>query len=234
MFRTLAPRRRAAVSALLGTVFGTLAMGATAAPARAQATTLTFDTLRVTDGSGIRYVDNCYKEAGFVVTAVGVACGTATSFATVSADDPTLWTGTPALFLNDAVATSVSFARADGGMFSMQSIGLAGFLGAAANVTLTGYLMGGSTVTQTCAVSGSAFGANPPMQACALGGAFSGLASVQFAALNAFGEPLAEFDNVVVTPAATAVPEPATVVLFGAGLLAVGGAARRRRQPQAA
>ena len=234
MFRTLAPRRRVVASALLGTVLGTLTLGAVTAPAHAQSVTLNFNSLTVTDGSGVRYVNNCYTESGFTVTAVGVACGTAGSFATAGSDDPTLWTGTPALFLNDAVATNVGFSRIGGGLFSMQSIGFAPFLGSAANVTLTGFLQNGSMVTQTCSVPGSAFGAVPPLAACSLGSAFTGLSSVQFAALDSFGEPIAEFDNVVFTPSAfVATPEPTTIALLAGGLLGVAAAARRRRQSRA-
>ncbi|HEY0780566.1 MAG TPA: PEP-CTERM sorting domain-containing protein [Gemmatirosa sp.] len=230
MFRTLAPRRRAAASALVGAVLGTLALGAAAAPAHAQsAVTLDFNSLQVTDGSGIRYVDNCYQESGFVITAVGVGCGTAGSFATASADDPVLWTGSPSLFFNDPTATVVSLASVSGSPFSMQSIDFAPFLGAGGDVMLTGFLTGGGTVTQTCTVAAGSPFASPALSTCSLGSAFVGLSSVQLAGMNAFGEPIVEFDNV----ALTATPEPTTVALFAAGLLGLGAAARRRRQARA-
>ncbi len=227
MFRTLAPHRRAVASALFGTVLGTLALGAVAAPARAQSTTLNFNSLTVTDGSGVRYVDNCYQESGFQVTAVGVACNTPYSFATGGAADPTLWTGSPALFLNDATATQVDFGRVGGGAFSMQSIDFASFLGANEAITLVGSLAAGGTVMQTFNFLGTSSG----LQTLMLNG-FTGLTSVRLTALDSYGEPIVQFDNIAVT-AVTATPEPATIALVAGGLLGLGAAARRRRAPRA-
>lgn len=233
MARILAPRRPLVAAVLFGT-FGVCGLAAAAAPARAQSSvTVNFDTLTVTDGSGVRYVDNCYRESGFLVAAVGLRCGTASTFATAGADDPQLWTGSPALFLNDATASTVRFSRVDDGLFSMQSIGLASFLNGAGTVMLTGYLMDGGTVAQTCNVPAgdpNPFALQQPIAACTLGSMFSGLTSVEMTASDTFGEPIAEFDNLVFTPSAsTTTPEPATVALVGGGLLAVAAAARRRR-----
>ena len=87
MFRTLVPRRRVVASALLGTALGTLALGAAAAPARAQSSvSVNFNALNATDGTGIVYTNNCYTESGFTFTAAGIACGTPNTFAAFGPD----------------------------------------------------------------------------------------------------------------------------------------------------
>lgn len=224
MPRVTSPGRRFAAAALF-VVGGAVGAALPAARAGAQTTTVNFNGLTVTDGSGVRYVNNCYTEAGFQVTAVGLGCGAANVFATGGPDSPLFYTGSPALFLNDGTATQVDFTRAAGGTFGMQSIGLGAFLGASANVTLVGSLLGGGTVTQTFNVLGA-----PLMTAFAVNSAFTGLTSVRLTAANSFGEPLVHFDNLVFSTAATAVvPEPGTVFLVAAGLAGAGLAARRRR-----
>ena len=225
MPRIVSPGRRFAAAALF-VVTGAAGAALPAARAGAQTTTtVNFNGLTVTDGSGVRYVNNCYTESGFQVTAVGVACGTANTFATGGPASPLFYTGSPALFLNHPTATQVDFTSVAGDMFGLQSIGLGAFLGASANVTLVGSLMGGGTVMQMFSV-----GRTPLMTSFAVGPAFTGLTAVRLSATNEFGEPIVQFDNLVFSTAATAViPEPGTVFLVGAGLAGAGLAARRRR-----
>ncbi|HEY0777836.1 MAG TPA: PEP-CTERM sorting domain-containing protein [Gemmatirosa sp.] len=219
MSRILARPRPLVSSALLGML---AALSATAPAARAQApVTVNFNSLVDTAGVGVRYVDNCYQESGFQVTAVGVACGTPYSFATGGPTETAIWTGSPALFLNDPTATEVDFGRVGGGSFSMQSIDFASFYGADEAITLVGSLAGGGTVMQTFSFLGTASG----LQTLTLNG-FAGLTSVRVTALDSFREPIVLFDNIAVT----ATPEPATIALVAGGLLGLGTAARRRRR----
>lgn len=223
MSQVIQPGRRFAAAALF-VATGAVGAALPAAQAGAQTTTVNFNSLTVTDGSGIRYVNNCYQESGFQVAAVGLACGTPMAFATGGPDSPLFYTGSPALFLGETTATQVDFTRVASGTFGMQSIGLGAFLGSSANVTLVGSLMGGGTVTQTFNVM-----ASPLMTAFAVNSAFTGLTSIRLSAMNANGEPLVHFDNLVFTTGVTAVPEPGTVFLVAAGLAGAGLAARRRR-----
>jgi hypothetical protein len=225
--RPSAPRRAGAYGP--AAVLAACAALAAAAPAaRAQSpVTLTFDGLTDVDGSGVRNVSNCYEEGGFRVTVVGLACGTDAALATWTADSPLYYSGSPALFNN--LGPSVDLAQANGGAFSLQSIGLASFLGAFGNPTsvmFTGMLAAGGMVTQMVQVPGA-------MNAPSVFGFanFTGLSSVRLTVTAPTFEPYVQFDNVVLTAASTAViPEPATVALFGAGLAGLGVLARRRQR----
>lgn len=232
MFRTLASRRRFATAALFGTLGGFGALSVSAAPAGAQPVTMNFNSVTPTAGSDFTYVGNCYSESGFLVTAVGLGCtGVPDAFATYNASAGSAYTGSPALFLNNPNATVVNFSRVGGGLFSMQSaafspFGGPGFFGGGATtVTFIGSLLNGSTVTQTFNVLGTVAG----LQTFSLSSAFTGLTSVGMSALDSYGEPIVQFDNLTFTPAASTVPEPATVALVAGGLLGVAAAARRRR-----
>lgn len=201
-----------------------LALSAGAAPASAQGTTtVNFNGLTVTDGSGVRYVGNCYEESGFRILAVGLGCGVPNVFATGGAESPLFWTGSPALFLNDPAATAVDFVRIGGGTFGLTSIGLAPFLGSTTSVMLTGTRGDGSTVTQTLSVPGSTMG----LASFTITG-FTGLTGVRLAATNVNGEQYVQFDNLVFSAAATTVPEPGTIALTFTGLLGLGAVVRRR------
>lgn len=212
-----------------------LAAAALAAPAaRAQTATLTFNGLTATDASGVRYVDNCYQEAGFQVAAVGLGCGTAAGGASALAswtpDNPDYYTGSPALYSN--FGNAIDFTAVGGQAFSFRSIGLSPFLGQLGEPTMvmfTGSLATGGTVSQSVMVPGGVFGrtATPVMFASFTG--FTNLRSLRLAVNAPSGnDTIVQFDNVSFGPAAV-VPEPATVALFGAGLAGLAAVARRRR-----
>lgn len=203
------------------------ALAAAAPAARAQApVTVTFNSLTDVDGSGVRYVNNCYVESGFRFTAVGFACTETSALATWTADNPLFYTGSPALYNN--LGPSVDVAAVSGGAFSLQSIGLASFLGGFGNpttVTFTGMLAAGGTVMQTVQVPG----ATTALTVFDFS-TFTGLSSLRMTVTAPSFEPYVQFDNVRLAAAAPSavVPEPATVALFGAGLAGLGAVARRR------
>lgn len=220
MFRAPAPLRHALAAAML-----VAASALPAATAGAQTSTLNFNTLTDPGNAGVRPVPNCYTEAGFVVTAVGVPCGNPLALATGSPASPLIYTGTPALFLNDPVATAIDFTRAGGGIFSFQSIQLGPFLGANTTVTLTGFGPGGvQSFFAQVLIPGSLTGLQTFTTTLA-----NGLTSLRLGAVNQFGEPYVQFDNVVFGTQVNPVPEPATFGLVLIGLVGMGAVARRRR-----
>ena len=209
---------------------------AVAAPvAHAQATTLTFNGLTPVDDSGIRFVNNCYEESGFRVTLVGMGCtggGTDPAFGTWTAGNPEYFTGSPALFNN--VDGAVQFTAVSGQAFSFQSIGLGSFLGSLGNETsvlFTGMLAGGGTVTRTVVVPGGMFPAPATLTNFVFTG-FTNLSALQLTVTSPDVPGLrnVQFDNVVFGAAQSVVPEPATVVLFGSGMVALGLVTLRRRR----
>ena len=224
-FSLTAYRTSLATAALLGA-----AAAATLAPATARAQTtqanvvVNFNSLNATDGTGVVYVNNGYTESGFQFTGFGAAPGAPDEFAAYG-PDAGIASG-PALTLNDPAPSFVDITRVGGGAFSMQSLRLGSFDFATTNVSLIGSLVGGGTMTEACPML-SATGA---FSTCALT-QFAGFSftSMRLASTNQFGEAYVFMDDLTFTPAATTTPEPATIALFGAGLLAVGAAARRRR-----
>ena len=192
-------------------------------------TTVTFNTLTESSpGSGTRYVGNCYAESGFLFTAVGLPCTGETSlnaFLAGSANSPVFGGGSsPSLILNSPLATMISVARMDGAFFTFSSISLAPFDGAATTIVFTGIRAGGN-VTRTVTLAGSLAG----FQTFSFADLFTGVSAVQIAATNQYGEKLVKFDDFTAVSVAGVVPEPATVVLFAAGLFGVLVLSSRKR-----
>ncbi len=218
MFRITSSSFRTAVSAAFVLVAVSLPVGA----ASAQTTTLNFDGV---GSSQPVSVANNYTESGYKLTAVGNlptdSLAFANSFSSFTSGDAG-YTGTPALFLNSGPATQVDFTRTDGGMFSFQSIGMAAFMaGDTTNVKFTGFGPGSTSIFQMFTVTSSG------LQNFSLTG-FTNLSSVRMEALNQYGEPIVQFDNVSFAAPASTVPEPATFGLVATGLIGMAGAVRRR------
>ncbi len=210
--------RRRALTAIIA---ATLAVPT--AEAAAQTTVIDFNTLTETiPGSGTRFVDNCYMENGFVLTAVGLPCtgpSSANAFVANGPNSPLFGGGdSPALVLNTPDASQIDLMRSDGGLFALNSIALSGFFGATmTNVLFSGFGMGGM-VEQSFLVGLG-------MQSYTLRSDFMNLTSVRITALNEFDEPLINLDDIQLT----VVPEPATFVLMFSGLAALLVVVRRRR-----
>ncbi len=221
MFTLLRPLQRLVCFAALVT-----AIGVPNAEVAGQNVTITFNALTETvPGSGTRFVSNCYMENGFVFTAVGIGCtGLAAQDAFLAAgpNSPLFGGGaTPSLLLNQSNATMIDVTRSGGGLFNARSIALAPFDMAMTTVLFTGVRATGLNVTQSFTLGAQQNG----FQTFTFSSGFSDLKSLRIASNNEFGEPFVKFDNV----ALAVVPEPASIALVAAGLVAVAGFARRRR-----
>lgn len=218
MPRTISCFRAALVAALV--------FAATALPARsasAQAATLNFNTLTDPSGGTVT-VPNSYTESGYLVTAVGDAANDPLSFATYGVNDGG-FTGSPALFLNSATATDVNFARQGGGLFSLHSIDLATFM-AGDNTTVM--FRGFTPVSGAFAADSMMYTVTHPGLQTFSFADFTGLSSMRISAMNQYGEPIVQFDNVSFTGPTSTVPEPATFGLVATGLIGLAGVVRRR------
>ena len=220
MLRTLVPLRRTVATAVLA-----LATGLAASSAAGQTSTLNFNGITDPDNAGIVYVQNCYTEAGYRVTAVGVPCTDPFALAVGSPANPQLYPGSPAIFLNDPTATMLEFTRVGGGLFSLSSIAFAPFLQGATMISLTGIRPSAANVFMMLPEIGPG-GLLPMLTAFAPTG-FTDLSALRITATHSVLEPYVLVDNVTLT--ASVVPEPATVTLFAIGLVGVAAAARRRR-----
>lgn len=204
---------------------------ASVAPAAARAqspVTVNFNALVDTANAGVRQVDNCYTESGFTFTAVGLSCGTANTFAAAFPANRSAATGQTSLYLNSPATNMVDLTRVGGGQFGIQSIALAPFVGLGGTIGFTGYFANGlSTFQQFTVADASAFRLQP-LTAFTFNSAFTGLTSLRMTIAQPDGNAYLNFDNLALTPAATAVPEPTTVALLAGGLFGVGMLARTR------
>lgn len=100
----------------------------------------------------------------------------------------------------------------------------------AMQITITGFLMDSGTVMQTFDLDGviDGPGGAADFQTFLVGANFINLQSVVFSGLGGTAQEFS-IDNIVVNQGATAVPEPATMLLLGTGIAGVAAKVRRRR-----
>lgn len=191
----------------------------------AQSTMLNFEMLTESaEGSGTRFISNCFVENGFVFTAVGVPCSGPASQNAFLASGPNspLFSGgsSISLVLNTESATAIDLMRSGGGLFDLNSLALSGFFGAEeTSVLLSGLKMSGSAA-RTVMVG---FG----FETFNFSNDFRNLTSLRISAMNEFGEPFVNIDNIQL--AVANVPEPSSFALLFAGVAALFVVARRRQ-----
>jgi len=177
-----------------------------------QASTITFSGLVGANGAPF----SNYAEAGFTVTSAG-------GFVEAHAFGNPI----PDLFgPAGSIAGNVTVKLTAGGDFTFNSVDLANPTGANPNYLFEGFL-GGNPVFSSGGVLG-----NP--------GVFVNIASPSNALIDtlrisySLGAPsngsVINVDNIGVTAAAAAVPEPASLLLLGSGLAALGARRRRNRR----
>lgn len=218
------PRRGRTLAAVVFALSNLVLPGRSAG---AQTTVVDFNNLtESTPGSGTRFLQNCFTNNGFTFTAVGDPCsgaGAQNAFIAGNANSPTFAGagGSFGLTLNSASASFLDIMRADGTRFTPLSIMLAPFDFASTQVTFTGVIAGGGTVTQplTSLLGTSGF------QTITFGSQFANVTSLRIASTNQFQEPYVRIDNFT----ASTVPEPSTVVLMAAGFAGLLVVRLRRR-----
>jgi hypothetical protein len=190
---------------------GLAAAGILVAAGSASATIINFNDL-TTAGTTLQSVGHSINESGFNFTEQG-----SNGFFVFQTGE-SRFPGATALFDN-TIGGLTTLSKIGGGQFNLASIDLANLNFAGADsATFTGLKNGQTVATQTVN-----FDSFQHLTTEALTG-FTGVDAVQFVQ----NTPFFQFDNLVVDDA-VAVPEPASLALFGVGL-GFGGIVLRRRR----
>jgi hypothetical protein len=177
-----------------------------------RADTLTFSTLEQA-GSSLVHIGDPYFESGYRIQNGGELY--------YAQQSNTQYAGSAGL--HERISNGlITLSRQDGGAFKLTSIDLSTLhpQGGSPAVVFVGVLSGGGTVTQT--FTPTVFG----FHTFVFNSSFTNLLSVSWHQgsddFNAH-----QFDNIVV---GSSVPEPATMLLLGSGLVGVAGTLRKRRK----
>jgi len=177
-----------------------------------RADTLTFSTLEQA-GSSLIHISDPYFESGYRIQNGGELY--------YAQQSHTSYAGSAGL--HERISNGlITLSRQDGAAFKLTSIDLSTLVpgGVSPAVVFVGVLSGGGTVTQT--FTPTVFG----FHTFVFNSSFTNLLSVSWhQGTDEFNAH--QFDNIVVS---SSVPEPATMLLLGSGLVGVAGTLRKRRK----
>jgi hypothetical protein len=187
--------------------------------------TLAFPGFSNQSPQSISATPTTYSEDGFTLITTGVNAGFGFArYGTNSSRFP----GSTAL-LNNTVARDTVLTKNGGGPFSIAAISLAttnALVSGSFDVLFTGTKSDNSTVDQTFSIDNTTYA----LETFLFSSAFTDLVSLRWTQ----GSPSHQFDNLVLDEAINAVPAPAGLPLFLAGLLGVGITMRRAKRRSAA
>ena len=192
---------------LIGIVIGSICT--------ANATVITFDPIN----SNTTKVYPSYTESGFQFTNDFVYASAFGSWGSTESN----YAGSQALFNNANAGTT--FSKVGGGSFTLNSIDLselsyAPSYSGSITVDIIGQLAGGGTVSYA-AILDLMFG----FETFNFGNLFSEVTSVY---LKQDTYLFFQFDNVTINESSSPVPEPISMLLFGTGIVGIGGYIRKR------